>query len=427
MKQTVELLTAAWHGDLPLTITFPSSWDVTVVEQKHSPALPEEKLREALAHPVATPPLSALASGRKRAAIILDDITRPTPTATLLPVIMDELARAGIRQNATTIVIASGAHGHPSRDDLIRKIGARLADTMTIVPHEGVRDVEYLGRTARGTPIRVNRAVMRCDLKIGIGSICPHPAAGFSGGSKILVPGVCGIETIRYLHDHFGMEHRRGSAENEFREELDVIATIAGLDFIVNAVLNRKREIAYVFAGDKTLAFRRGAAAARELYGVNPLWDADITVADTYPFDSSLQGMKRGFWPFAGARPDGSRVVIGAGSMGKGIHRLEGGDSPLLPHAWQRIKTFRPFRARDWTAGWNLWRRISERKTLAFLALCPGITEEELKERYPNASFYQSWDDLLAELTRRHRRLPVRVVVYASAPLQIPAKGEKAR
>ena len=163
------------------------------------------------------------------------------------------------------------------------------------------------------------------------------------------------------------------------------------------------------------------------MYGVAPLWDADITVANTYPFDSSLQGMKRGFWPIAGARPDSSRVVIGAGSMGKGYHGLEGGTSPLLPHAWQRMKTFRPFQARDWTAGWNLWRQISERKTLAFLALCPGIKEEELKEKYPNASLYHGWDDLLAELERRHHRLPVRVAVYPSAPLQIPAKGREAK
>lgn len=427
MSQNVELLTAAWHGDLPFTITFPSSWDVTVVEQKPSPPLPEDKIREALAHPIATPPLSSLASGRKQAAILLDDITRPTPTAALLPPILDELACAGIRPIATTIVIASGAHGRPSRDDLVRKIGGHLADTMTIILHDGIRDIEFLGKTARGTPIQVNREVMGCDLKIGIGSICPHPVAGYSGGSKILVPGVCGIETIRYLHDHFGMERRRGDPENEFREELDSIATIVGLDFIVNAVLNRRREISHVFAGDKILAFLRGAATAGELYRVDPPWDADIIVANTYPFDSSLQSMNRGFWPLAGASPDSSQVVIGAGSLGKGTHRLERGTAPLRQQAWQRIRTFRPFQARDWTAAWKLWRRISERKTPAFLALCPGITTEELNERYPNASLYHRWNDLLAELVRRHHRMPVRVVVYPSAPLQIPSRGQEAK
>lgn len=406
-----------------MTITFPSSWEVTVIEPKHSPPLPEEKIREALSDPVGTPPLSVLASGKRRAAIILDDITRPTPTAALLPGILDELARAGIRRTDTTVVIASGAHRRPSPADLDRKLGVPLAGTTRIIPHDGVRDVEYLGRTKRGTPVRVNRAVMGCDLRIGIGSVCPHPAAGFSGGSKILVPGVCGIETIRYLHDHFGKEDRIGSADNEFREELDDIAEIAGLDFIVNAVVNRRREIARVFAGDKTLAFRRGVDAARDLYGVDPLRDADITVVDTYPFDTSLQGMKRGFWPFSRSRPDGSRVVIGDGSMGMGFHGLEGRAAPFLPHAWQRVKSFRPYRARDWTAGWNLWNRISDRKSLSFLALCPGITEGELTERYPRASLHRSWDDLLADLARRHRRLPVRVAVYVSAPLQFPADG----
>jgi len=427
VKQNVELLTAAWCGDRPLAITFPSSWDVTVVEQNQLPPLPEGKIREALARPIAAPPLSELASGRKRAAILLDDITRPTPTATILPSILDELARAGLRQSATTIVIASGAHGRPSRDDLVRKIGAHLVDTMTIVLHDGVRDVKSLGKTGRGTPIRVNRQVMECDLKIGIGSLCPHPVAGFSGGSKILAPGVCGIETIRYLHDHFGMERRGEVQENEFREELDAIATIAGLDFVVNVVLNRKREISHIFAGDKTLGFLQGIATAGEVYRVDPIWNADILVANTYPFDSSLQSMKRGFWPFAGARPDSTRVVIGAGSMGKGIHRLERGEEQLLTHAWQRIKTFRPFQARDRAAAWNLWRQIFERKTQAFLMFCPGITEKELKGRYPHASLYHRWDDLLAELVRRHQRMPVRVAVYPSAPLQIPARGQEAK
>jgi len=171
----VELLSGAWYGDKPITINFPSSWDVVVVGKKNIPALTDNQIREKINNPQ----LSDLASKRNCVAIIIDDITRPTPTAKLIPFILEELKHAGINEDSIIIVIASGTHKSASIEDIIKKVGEDIAHRIKVIPHDCRQDLVYLGKSSRGTPIYVNQTVLECDLKIWVGCIYPHASAGF--------------------------------------------------------------------------------------------------------------------------------------------------------------------------------------------------------------------------------------------------------
>jgi lactate racemase len=421
LKQ-VELLSTTWYGDTPITINFPSHWDVIVIGEKKVAALTNDRIWERINNPIGSPRLSVLASKRKRAAIIMDDITRPTPTAKLIPFILEELKHAGIKQDSITIVIAGGTHRPASREDIIKKAGINIVHTIKVIPHDCRGDLRYLGKSSRGTPLYVNQAVMECDLKIGVGGIYPHPAAGFSGGPKIIMPASCGIETVRYMHDYLkGANQRGGSLENELRLEMEEVATKVGLDFIVNVVLNQKREIAGLFVGDKILAHRQGVEFATQLYSVTPLKDADIILADMYPFDVNLQfAYDRGFWPVMGVKNNISKVVVAACPMGLGCHDLYPLSKSLRTQLSRRVKNLKLKEFRYPISKIRSLKRIFMRKQLDLMMLSAGVTKEELRSVFPKAKLFNTWDELLVELKIRHRDLPVKVAVYKCGSLLIP-------
>lgn len=418
----VELLSAAWYGDKSITITFPSSWDVVVAGEKNIPALTDDQIRERIDYPIGSPKLSDLAPKRNRTAIIIDDITRPTPTATLIPFILEELKHARINQDSITIVIASGTHRSASKEDIIKKVGENLAHKIKVIPHDCRRNLVYLGKSSRETPIYVNQTVMECDLKIGVGCIYPHASAGFSGGSKIIMPGVCGIETVRYMHNYLkGANKRGGSLQNDLRLESEELASKIGLDFIVNVVLNQKREIAGLFVGDKILAHRQGVKFATELYTISQVKDADIIVSDMYPFDTSLQFVpSRGFWLLMNGKDKGSKVAIAACPMGVGYHGLSPISMSPSSRLLHRLKYLQLKEFLHLISRIKALKKILMRRRLEFMMLSPGITREELKTVFPKASLFSTWNEILDQLEFRHRNLPVRVAVYTCSPLKIP-------
>ena len=330
-------------------------------------------------------------------------------------------------------MIAGGAHRKASRGAIIKKDGQDLVDSMNILVHDCNQDLEYIGTSSGGAPIYVNTNVMSCNLKIGIGSILPHPNAGFSGGSKIIAPGVCGIETVRYLHDYLdGYQHdynkgqgrRGGSIDNVFRREVENITTKIGLDFIVNVVLNHKREINDLFAGDKTIAYRQGSLLVRKLYNVKPVEEADIIIANSYPFDTSLRYMLRGLWPLVGREPCISKVAIGAGFQGLGDSNLRPTLWSLVSRTLSRLKTIRPnILHHEFKVGVSILRKFATQKRMEYLILCPGISDHEFATAFPHSKLFHEWNMLLIELKSRHRKRNVKVAVYPYAPLQAPMKN----
>jgi len=312
--QTVTLNSAAWYGDRRLTLDFPPAWKICEVGLPPLPTLGTAMVRKAIAQPIAAPPISRLAKGKESAVIIIDDITRPTPSAELLPLIVEELTAAGLPLARIAVVIAGGTHAPASQSQIEKKVGGELARQLRVEPHRSDGRMDFLGRSTRGTPLWVNPLVIQSEVKIGVGCIYPHPTAGFSGGSKIVMPGVCGTETVRSLHQYRqGAERRGGSLQSEFRSEVDEVARKVGIDLIVNVVLNSERQIVHLVAGDPVEAHRRGVEVARSVCSVKPVMNPEVVIADMYPFHTSLQfAHDRGLWPMLDAPLGASRIAIAA-------------------------------------------------------------------------------------------------------------------
>jgi nickel-dependent lactate racemase len=418
----VLLRTRAWFGDETLRIDFPSSWNIVEVGPQDQPALTVEAMREVLSRPIGTPRLSELAKRKTKAVIVVDDLTRPTPAADLLPLLIEELTRGGLPARAVTVLLAGGTHPPASAEEMTKKVGSGLAPAIKVAAHDSRGDLVDIGTSPGGVPIRINRTVMECDLKIGVGCIYPHPVAGYSGGAKIILPAVCGMDTTRMMHDYLrGSPDRGGSISTELRQDMVAVARNVGLDFIANVTLDHRRRISGLFVGDVVQAHEEGVRAAQRMYEVPLPPHADVVVADMYPFDTSWQfAQDRGMWPVEQAGQSASRVVIAACPLGMGTHELFPVASPL----WSRIaRRLRHFRLADLDRPFEKLRTVAtliRRKQHHLMVLSPGLKPQDLKSLFPHARWFGDWPSVKATLLERHGEGKVTVAVYRCAPFLIP-------
>jgi nickel-dependent lactate racemase len=277
----------AWYGDTELEIDFPESWDVTVCRMhgQDAAALSEDGIRKAFRNPIGTKTIKELAKGKREVAILFDDMSRATPTEVIIPYVLEELAAAGIADDNIRFIAAIAAHGSMNGIDFRKKLGDEVMGRFPVYNHNPYENCTPLGVSGRGTPISVNSEVMSCDLKIGIGSIVPHPFSGFGGGSKIILPGVASMETIDANHSRLGLSPTIGIGTYEgnlVKQDMDETARMAGLDIKVDAILNLKREVTALFVGDLIAEHVEGVKLAREHYATDMVSDADIVVANCY-------------------------------------------------------------------------------------------------------------------------------------------------
>lgn len=247
-------------------------------------------VRKALANPVQSRTLSDLAYDKKRILIVSDDNSRPTPVAQFLPLILEELHKAGIQNHQIRFLMALGTHRHMTQAEMGNKLGTDIVRNYQVFNHdwENPDCLEYVGDTGQGVPVWINKLVTQSDLVIGLGSIMPIDICGFTGGGKILVPGVSGPITVNEMHWNrveVPAEEVLGQTENPIRTSIDSLARKAGLDFIVNVILNAETEIVGCVAGDMAAAHRQGCEIAKKVYGVPIPHEYDIVIADSYPFD----------------------------------------------------------------------------------------------------------------------------------------------
>ena len=221
-------------------------------------------LEAAMDSPIGTPPLLELARGKYSAAISVCDITRPAPNRLVLPPLLKRLEQAGISRENVTVLIATGLHRPATEDEIREIVGPELYGTLRVVNHHAkvLSEHRYLGDTSTGTPVHIDERFIAADLHITLGFIEPHLMLGFSGGRKLIAPGLAAQETIKVLHSPKFMRDRRaveGSVEdNPLHRELLEISRIARHDFLVDVALTRDRKIAQVFAGHPEQAHRRG-------------------------------------------------------------------------------------------------------------------------------------------------------------------------
>jgi nickel-dependent lactate racemase len=309
-------------GEIQLTL--PDDWQVQERRVREAPALSEREIDRAFAEPIAVPPWDVLVRGKRQATIVVDDCFRPTPAHLLAPALVRRLLDAGLAESQIRFMLATGMHRAQTGRDLAAKLGREIVEHFEILPHNPYENLVYLGTTERGIPVWVNRWVVESDLRLGIGCVVPHSGAGFGGGGKILMPGICGIETVATHHE--GIPRGGPTLDaNEWRQEIETIASMIGLDLVVNAVLNGRSEIAGLFVGDMVVAQRQAADLAAQLYRVDLPTDMDIALVSGYPLDQELAQARKGVVIAARCvRPGGALVLFGDCPEGAGFHALYG-------------------------------------------------------------------------------------------------------
>jgi lactate racemase len=328
--KTLSLRWKAWHGDEECDLVFPESWDVQLCSMARAPRLTDLELCGALRNSIGAGDFDAVFRQAKSAAIVVDDITRPTPTKVLLPLVLDQLTTTGIARANIKIVVALGSHAPLSEAELARKLGAEIVQNYNILQHDPLQNLAEIGIYLDNVPVRINKDFLDSDLKISMGCITPHPFAGFSGGGKLILPGLASMEVIERTHRYVVMGFRGGMGVvdgNQFREEVEEVCRKCGLNLIVDVVVNQEREIAGVFVGDFKEAFLKGVEFARQVYKTPLPREVDVAILSAYPKDTDLIQSENAFnvlrsTPRSFVKDGGKIVLMTASSHGRGVHGI---------------------------------------------------------------------------------------------------------
>jgi lactate racemase len=283
-------------------------------------------VRDALDHPISSPPLAALARGRRNACILVCDITRPVPNRLLLPPMLETLERQGIPRSEILLLIATGLHRPNEGAELEELLGPEIVANYRVENHHGkcLEEHESLGTTPAGVPVYLDRRYVRADLKITTGLIEPHLMAGYSGGRKVICPGIAALETVRVWHGPQFLEHPRADCGilegNPVHEENTRIALMAGCDFIVNVCLDDERRLTWVGAGDMLRAWEEGVRFLDTVVKVPVAERVDVVVTSSagHPLDATWYQAVKGL---TGALPIVKRggTIIMAASLSEGL------------------------------------------------------------------------------------------------------------
>ncbi len=369
-------------------------------------AEPIAALDTVLAHPNGTPPLAELARGRKDACIVICDITRPVPNQLILPPILSTLEAAGIPRHEITILIATGLHRPNEGKELVELVGDDIAANYRIENHYGQRADEhsYLGTSPRGVPILIDSRYVEADLKITVGLIEPHLMAGFSGGRKLICPGLAALETVKVWHGPQFIEHPNADCGildgNPVHEENTWIGRHAGCDFIVNVVIDAERRPLKFVAGDMEAAFLEGVAFVRDVVVDRVSEPVDIVVTSSagYPLDTTFYQSVKGL---TGALPivkQGGTIIMAAGLT-------EGIGSPEFQQLFTEHENLEVFVERvqgpDYFAldQWQLEELAKVRRKAKVKVVSDGLPDETLDKLFVESapSVEQAVADSLAE------------------------------
>ena len=294
------------YGKYGLPLKFPDGLDVTVIHKKVMPVLidPESALRDAFAGPIGSQSLEEEARGCQSACILICDITRPVPNGIVLPVVVEKLIKAGIKPDGITILVATGLHRPNEGEELRELVGNDwVLQTCTVANHFARQDDdhEYLGTLNSSIPVKIDRRFVHADLRIVVGLVEPHFMAGYSGGRKIITPGVAHEDTIRVLHSAAVLEHCRAANciidGNPLHDVQMEVLKLIGKCLAVNTVIDEARRISYLNFGDIEASHLAAVAFVRPYaeIPVNRRFRTVITSSAGYPLDrtyyQTIKGM----------------------------------------------------------------------------------------------------------------------------------------
>lgn len=372
MATTIDLL----YDRAALAISPPAGCVPTVIRKHAMPVIadPDAAIGRALEAPVGAPPLAELARGRRSACILICDITRPVPNGLFLGPMVRTLLEAGVPRDGITILVATGLHRPNEGAELAELVGDPwVAETVTVANHFATNDGDHvhLGRTpGRGVVVRLDRRLVEAELKIATGLVEPHFMAGWSGGRKVIAPGVAHAETITTFHNAEFMSHPRAANcvldGNPLHEEQLAIVGMLGGALALNTVIDDHRRLAFVNFGEIVASHLQAVDFVRE-YAAVPVprrFKTVVTSAAGYPLDKTYyQTVKGMVGPLGILEPGGDLIVVSACSEGMGSRHYVEAQRRLValgaegfwksiegkPHAdideWQTQMQLKPMRA----------------------------------------------------------------------------------
>ena len=410
-KNAIQVPWKSWYGNELLNIEFPTDWKITVAAMQDAENISDAAIVKGILNPIASPPLAEIAKGRKTACIAVDDLTKPTEAFRILPHVIEELRRGGVNDDAIWIITSVGTHRPLTREDMIKKMGKKIVESFRIYNHNAYQNNMQIGKTSYGTPVEIDRIFFQADLKIGIGTLMPHPYAGFSGGGKIVMPGLASIDSVDINHKpvNVSLQGKIGQvAGNSRREDIEEAARMAGLEFIVNTLSNSAGRTCAVFAGSPEAAFAEAAKEAPNVYSTKVPYGMDVGVFNAFPRDTWFLLSLNALNVWASRDPDkeivrknGTIVIINACPEGLGEHGLVG-------------KGMRQHVRRD---KHGTFKGPLEGRKLIFFS--PNIHPSYIQDHYPEGVLlFDKWDDVVDELRKKHGT-GTKVVVFPCASLQV--------
>ena len=279
----------------------------------------ESEIRKALQNPIGCNSLSEIAGKKQgKAAIVINDITRPTPSYKLVPPLLDELNKGGIKDNDISIIVATGSHRGNTIEELKQMLSPEVTERVHVINHDYSNQemLKYIGKTKRGVPIELNRVFCNANIKILTGTIAPHQSAGFSGGRKSVLPGIAGKEALMIHHSY--PLRLKGPAmgrirKNYFSEEAIEAARTVGVDFILNVVQNSKKEIVKAVAGNLIETWLEGVKWARKIHEITvPRVRPEVVIASPggFPRDINLYQTQKAIAPAEIIVKEGGTIIV---------------------------------------------------------------------------------------------------------------------
>jgi nickel-dependent lactate racemase len=346
------------------------------------------------------------ASTKRSASIAVEDLTRPALLGPILDAVLAGLIAGGIDPSAIDLVIAVGAHRAPTPSEISRKVGHNVARTFPVRVHDPTAELAASGLKLGDRPLHVDGRFLTAEFRLGVGSVLPNAFAGFSGGGKLVLPGLASLEALVWLHKLAMMGFGGGVARlegNRIRSEIDRIASELPLHMAVGCLVDAARNVREIFFGDPVDEHRRACARAREVYGTRVRGRFDVLFCNAFPKDGEFLQAENGYNPLrtGGLRclsSGGSVVLMAACHLGRGYHGLFDAGMPLHRKA---------------RAAKGYLRDVS-----AFV-YAPGITETACRvthwEGYP---FFAEWDELVETLVERHGAA-ARAGIFPAGGLQL--------
>lgn len=285
-----------------------------------------EEIERSMDNPIGTPKLEEIVKPGEKVAIITSDITRPVPSYKILPAILKRLLSAGIRKEDITVVFALGSHRAHTEKEMRALVSDEVYDSVSCI--DSIDDFVLVGTSSRGTPYEVFGPVVRADRRICVGNIEFHYFAGYSGGAKAIMPGVCTRSAISANHSRMVRPEAKAGAldGNPVREDIEEVAKFVPIDFIVNVVLDEKKHIVKCVSGHYQKAHREGCSYLDGMYRVNIPARADIVIVSPggYPKDINLYQAQKALDNAKHAVREGGIVIwLASAKEGLGEHTFE--------------------------------------------------------------------------------------------------------